>query len=113
MWTNETYHACWVPPESLDCKRGGYFRLYLSKSWEHQLHGCTAVHAVRLTKHTHGASLGYKGVSIQIVYFYEPNSGGVVHTTHNRGVVTWLAASAMIADSRLSGAWPLSRISRT
>src|SRR5262245_46228255 len=27
--------------------------------------------------------------SIQIVHFHESNSGGVIHTTHDRGVVTW------------------------
>ena len=36
---------------------------------------------------------------MQIVHFHESNSGGIVYTAHDRGVVTWLAASAMIADS--------------
>ncbi len=30
-----------------------------------------------------------EGVLIQIVHFHESNPGGVVHTAHDRGVVTW------------------------
>ena len=55
----------------------------------HSFINCSATlgQCARIDKHTR-CVLGYKAVSIQVVHFHESNAGGVIHATHDHGVVT-------------------------
>ena len=47
------------------------------------------LHAMRLKKHYQRHWLFKKSMLLQIVHFHESYTRGVVHTTHNRGVIAW------------------------
>ena len=47
------------------------------------------LHAMRLKKHHQRHWLFQKSILLQIVHFHESYTRGVVHTTHNRGVIAW------------------------